>query len=68
MSQREVEVQSVFGIYFCPSCRNMLAPNKANGNMLELLCPTCGVTSIDFSQRQNEDCMLYSKELQVGRQ
>ena len=44
----------------------MLVPNKANGHMLEFQCPTCGTHSIDFSRRQHEQRMLYSKELQVG--
>ena len=66
-SQRERGVTSVFGLYFCNRCRNMLTPIKANGYMLEFNCVSCGPQSVDFSQRTNDDCMLYSKELQVGK-
>lgn len=58
------EVTSVFGIYFCWRCHNMMAPLRASGVSLEFQCQTCGVQEIDFSQRYNEDCLLYSKELQ----
>jgi DNA-directed RNA polymerase subunit RPC12/RpoP len=59
------EVTSVFGIYFCLRCKNMMAPIQANGNLLEFNCQTCGIQEIDFSKRYNEDCLLYSKELQT---
>lgn len=66
MSRQDKGVTNVFGLYFCNSCKNMLTPTKANGHILEFSCVICGPQQIDFSARQNEECMLYSKELQVG--
>jgi hypothetical protein len=60
-----IEVSSVFGIYFCWRCHNMMAPLRANANSLEFCCQTCGVQEVDFTERYNEDCLLYSKELQA---
>lgn len=42
----------------------MMTPLRANGNLLEFTCQTCGMQEIDFTNRYNEDCLLYSKELQ----
>jgi ribosomal protein S27E len=52
-SEREKPVKSVFGLYFCSSCNNMLTPTKANGHLLELNCNICGIKQIDFSNRTN---------------
>ena len=43
----------------------MMAPLRANANSLEFCCQTCGVQEVDFTERYNEDCLLYSKELQA---
>lgn len=64
MRSNHPQATSVFGIYFCPRCSNIMSPAKANGSLLEFSCQTCGNQEIDFSQRFNEDCLLYTKELQ----
>lgn len=58
------QATSVFGIYFCPRCSNIMSPARANGSLLEFSCQTCGSQEIDFALRFNEDCLLYTKELQ----
>ena len=64
MRSNNEQATSVFGIYFCPRCSNIMSPAKANSDLLEFACQTCGNQQIDFSQRQGEDCLLYTKELQ----
>ncbi len=60
----EPGVTSIFGIYFCQRCRNIITPLRANGNSLEFTCQTCGTQDIDFTSRYHDDCILSNKELQ----
>lgn len=57
----------IFGMYFCDACSNMLHPYRANEGFLEFKCYVCGSQQIDFKSRFGEECMIYTKELQVGR-
>jgi hypothetical protein len=44
-----------------------MTPHKDCGPVLEFKCLSCGIQELDFTRRVGENCMLYSKELQAGK-
>ena len=67
MKEDHHPVVSVLGIYFCTRCENMMTPHKDCGPVLEFKCLSCGIQELDFTRRVGENCMIYSKELQAGK-
>ena len=45
----------------------MIEPLSTKGEILEFKCKRCGVMLINFKDRENKKCMLYSKSLQAGK-
>lgn len=56
---------SIFGIYFCGRCRNMMTPSLPLGTQLVFKCQSCGVRKVDFQQRKGDDCLLFGKDMKT---
>lgn len=65
--QNEDKVMTIFGIYFCNRCRNMMTPYRPVWSVLEFKCPSCGVKKIDFKDRKGEECMLFNKDMKTRK-
>jgi DNA-directed RNA polymerase subunit M/transcription elongation factor TFIIS len=65
--QAKDKVLTIFGIYFCNRCRNMMAPYRPLGSVLEFKCQSCGVKQIDFKERKGEECMLFNKDMKTRK-
>lgn len=65
--QNEDKVLTIFGIYFCNRCRNMMTPYRPIQSLLEFKCQTCGFKKIDFKDRKGEECMLFSKDMKTRK-
>ncbi len=40
------EVLTMFGIYFCSRCRNMMTPHRSEDRKLIFKCQTCGLKEV----------------------
>lgn len=56
----------IYGMHFCDVCRNMMIPNKEQGEKLEFICRQCDKKEVDFSKLRNQECVIYNKELRPG--
>jgi predicted RNA-binding Zn-ribbon protein involved in translation (DUF1610 family) len=54
-------------MFFCAVCKNMLDPLTTKGELLEFKCKRCGNVLINFRNRLDQKCMLYSKSLAAGK-
>lgn len=47
-AEADSEVLTIFGIYFCSRCRNMMAPSLSLGSQLVFKCQSCGIRKVEF--------------------